>query len=154
MTNLIVNDFDAALEKVRWYCLRWRIEVFHKILKSGFLIEDCRLSTAERLIRYITLMSIIAWRIFYITLIARTQPELPCTKLLDKNEWQILYVKIHRRQNYPKVEPTIKTVVSWIAQLGGFLARKGDGEPGPMVLWRGWRRLTDLCEGWELANCG
>jgi Transposase DNA-binding/Transposase Tn5 dimerisation domain len=154
VANLIVNDFDAALEKVRWYCLRWRTEVFHKILKSGFLIEDCRLSTAERLIRYITLMSIIAWRIFYITLIARTHPGLPCTKLLDKNEWQVLYVKIHRSQNYPKVEPTIRTVVSWIAQLGGFLARKGDGGPGPMALWRGWRRLTDLCEGWELANCG
>ncbi|HAT7800149.1 TPA: IS4 family transposase, partial [Legionella pneumophila] len=41
--------------------------------------------------------------------------------------------------------------VKWIAQLGGFLARKNDGEPGPITLWRGWKRLVDLAEGWNLA---
>jgi hypothetical protein len=41
---------------------------------------------------------------------------------------------------------------SWIAQLGGFLARKGDKKPGPITLWRGWKRLTDLLEGWNLAS--
>jgi len=152
ITNLPVNCFDSALEKVRWYCLRWRIEVFHKILKSGFLIEDCRLGTAKRLIRYITLMSIIAWRIFYITLLARTHPDLPCTKLLEEEEWQVLYANMNRTRNFPKEVPTIKKVVSWIAQLGGFLARKNDGDPGPITLWRGWRRLADLCQGWRLAH--
>ena len=142
----------AALEKVRWYCLRWRIEVFHKILKSGCCIETCRLGTAKRLIRYITLMSVIAWRIFYITLVARTNPQLPANKLLADEEWKVLYAKTHRTKNYPKEIPCIKAVVCWIARLGGFLSRKNDGDPGPIVLWRGWRRLADLCEGWRLAH--
>lgn len=152
ITNLSINNFDSAIEKVRWYCLRWRIEVFHKILKSGFSIEACRLSTAKRLIRYITLMSIIAWRIFYITLIARVDPELPCTVVLEDEEWKVLYVKINQTKNFPKTVPSIKTFISWVAQLGGFLARKNDREPGPMVVWRGWRRLADLCDMWSLAH--
>lgn len=151
LTDLPVNTFDEAVEKVRWYCLRWRIEVFHKILKSGLRVEQCRLQTADRLIRYLTVMSIIAWRIYWITLIARTNPELPCTPLLAEDEWKVLYSKIHRTKSYPKTPPRIREVVRWIAMLGGFLARKGDGEPGVITLWRGWKRLFDLSEGWSLA---
>jgi hypothetical protein len=151
LTNLIINNVGEALEKVRWYCLRWRIEVFHKILKSGLKVEECRLQAADRLIRYLTVMSIIAYRIFFITLIARTDPQLPCNNILAEEEWKILYSKAHGTKNYPPNPPTIKEAVLWIAQLGGFLGRKNDGDPGTITLWRGWRRLFDLVEGWNLA---
>ena len=95
---------------------------------------------------------VIAWRIFYITLIARTYPELACTQLVNDNQWKVLYAKIHRNKNFPTIIPSVKTFVNWVARLGGFLARKNDGEPGPIVLWRGWRRLDDLCDAWELAQ--
>ena len=152
LTNLPVENFKDALEKVHWYCLRWRIEVFHKILKSGLHVEECRLGTAQRLMRYLTVMSVIAWRIFFITLLARTNPDFPCTVLLAEEEWKTLYSKIHQTRSYPETPPTIKSVIKWIAQLGGFLARKGDGDPGPITLWRGWKRLVDLSEGWNLAR--
>ncbi|WP_353281030.1 IS4-like element ISWosp2 family transposase [Wolbachia endosymbiont (group B) of Tholera decimalis] len=151
LTNLPVNTFDEAVEKVRWYCLRWKIEILHKILKSGLKVEECRLGTAERLMRYLTVMSIIAWRIFFITTIARTDPTLPCTTLLAEEEWKVLYVKIHRKP-CSNATPTIKEAVSWVAQLGGHLARKNDLEPGPITIWKGWRRLFDLAEGWRLAH--
>jgi len=64
ITNKPLVNSKQALEKVEWYCLRWRIETWHKILKSGLQIEECRLSTSERLIRYLAVMSIVAWRIF------------------------------------------------------------------------------------------
>ncbi len=89
LTNLSVNNFAEATEKVRWYCMRWRIEIFHKILKSGLKVEECKLGSAERLKRYLTVMSIIAWRIFFIALIARTNPDLPCTILLTGVEWKV-----------------------------------------------------------------
>jgi hypothetical protein len=151
VTDLSVMNFDEAVEKVRWYCLRWRIEVFHKILKSGLNVEKCRLQTADRLIRYLTVMSIVAWRIYWITLIARTNPNLPCSSLLDEDEWKVLYSKIHKTNSYPTKLPVMRDVVRWVAMLGGFLARKGDGEPGIISLWRGWKRLCDLSEGWNIA---
>jgi hypothetical protein len=152
LTDLSVGNFDQAVEKIRWYCFRWRIEVFHKVLKSGLKVETCRLQTAQRLIRYLTVMSIIAWRIFWITLMGRSNPDLPCTALLAEEEWKVLYSKINQTKSFPKKPPTIKIAIRWIAQLGGFLGRKGDGEPGIITLWRGWKRLTDLSEGWRLAH--
>ncbi len=151
LTDLQVTSFEEAKEKVSWYCLRWRIEVFHKILKSGLRVEQCRLQSADRLTRYLTIMSIIAWRIHWLTLIARTDPELSCTVFFADEEWKVLYSKVKKTKSFPKKPPRIREIVRWIASLGGFLGRKGDGEPGVMTLWRGWRRLCDLSEGWTLA---
>ncbi len=67
LTNVAVNNFEDALERVCWYEKRWHIEVYHKVLKSGCKVEDCRLEGAERLIRYLTLFSIIAWRIYWMS---------------------------------------------------------------------------------------
>lgn len=64
LTNLEVSDFEQAREKIYWYSLRWRIEMFFKVLKSGFRVEDCRLAHGERLCRYLTVMSVVAWRLF------------------------------------------------------------------------------------------
>jgi len=157
LTNLPIIDYGDAVEKVSWYCLRWRIEVFHKILKSGLYVEKCRLGHAERLIRYLTVMSIIAWKLFFMTLLARANPSLPCTVFLEEKEWKVLYTKIHKIPLNPQSPPpSAQEAVLWISQLGGFLARKGDKDPGPIVLWRGWKRLVDLSEGWSLAysTCG
>lgn len=157
LTNLAVNDFEQAYEIVQWYCLRWRIEMFFKVLKSGFKILQCRLSDAERLKRYITVVSVIAWRLLALTLLARTDPQSPCNRVLGDREWKVLYLKVHKNKSLPKRIPRMREVVIWIARLGGFLARKGDGEPGMITLWRGWRRLNDIVDGWtinETLTCG
>ncbi len=152
LTSLPIHSFDEACEKVRWYCLRWRIEMYFKVLKSGFRVEACRLNHAERLTRYLMVMSIVAWRLFMITLIARTDPDTPCTSLLADDEWQVLFRKTHKNRPPPVAPPRVGDVVVWIAMLGGFLARKSDGPPGTITLWRGWKRLADLTEGWSLAT--
>jgi hypothetical protein len=154
LTSLPVRSFAEACEKVRWYCLRWRIEMYFKVLKSGFRVEACRLGHAQRLTRYLMVMSIVAWRLFMITLIARATPETPCTQFLAANEWQVLFRKTHKNKPPPRRPPCAGDVVTWIARLGGFLARKGDGPPGTTTLWRGWKRLSDLAEGWNLATEG
>lgn len=152
LTNLEVTSFEQAYEKIQWYGLRWRIEMFFKVLKSGFRVEDCRLAHGERLARYLTIMSIVAWRLFMITLIARTDPKQCCTSWLAPSEWKILFRKTNRNRTLPQKPPTIKEAVAWIAKLGGYLGRKCDGPPGTITLWRGWKRLSDLCEGAELSN--
>ena len=152
ITNQPVTTFEEACERVSWYRLRWRIEMYFKVLKSGFRVEACRLGTADRLIRYLTVMSIVAWRLFMITLIARTNPSLPCSQFLSEQEWTVLAVKSSRPRPPPAAVPTIAEALVWIARLGGYLARKSDGPPGTLTLWRGWKRLTDLTEGWRLAN--
>jgi hypothetical protein len=152
LTNQPVTTLEEACERVRWYSLRWRIEMYFKVLKSGFRVEACRLGTAERLIRYLTVMGIVAWRLFMITLVARTNPSLPCSQFLSEQECTVLAAKSSRNGCPSTRSPTIADALIWIAKLGGYLARKSDGSPGTLTLWRGWKRLTDLTEGWALAN--
>jgi hypothetical protein len=96
-------------------------------------------------------MSIVAWRLFMITLIARTDPAAPCSSLLVDHEWKVLYRKTNKNKPLPKKPPCIGEVIIWVAKLGGYLARRSDGPPGTIALWRGWKRLADLTEGWNLA---
>ncbi len=144
LTNVPIQTWQDATERIDWYCRRWLIEVWHKLLKSGCTIEDCRLESAERLKPYLTLMSIIAWRLFWLTHINRQAPEACCTTILADHEWKALYTTIHRRATLSPTPPTVRQAIRWIAQLGGFLGRKGDGEPGIITIWRGWSRLTDM----------
>lgn len=152
LTNTPVADFEAAVKVVGWYCCRWQIEIFHKIIKSGCTVEDCRLETAARLQNYIALMCVIAWRLHWITYLNRATPDAPCTLALNTVEWQALYMRIHRSAMLPDQPPTIHQAVRWIAQLGGFLGRKSDGEPGITVIWRGWQRLQDIADTWYLVK--
>lgn len=152
LTNMPLNTHQDVLQMIDYYCSRWQIELFHKILKSGCTVEDCRLQTADRLQNYIALMAVIAWRLHWLTYINRSEPDLPCTSILTDLEWQALYVRIHKTSFLPNNPPSVGQAVRWIAQLGGFLGRKGDGEPGITTIWRGWHRLHDIVSTWHFIN--
>jgi Transposase DNA-binding/Transposase Tn5 dimerisation domain len=152
LTTVPITSTADALEILEWYAARWGIEVWHKVLKSGCRIEDRQLEAAERLIRCLTLYSVIAWRILYATMLSRVVPEVPCTVLLDADEWQGLYCRIHRVAIAPAKPPTLRQAVRWIAQLGGFLGRKRDGEPGVSVLWKGFQHLVDIAAMYRIMH--
>ena len=152
LTNTPVDSFEDAERVIQWYCTRWQIELFHKVLKSGCNVEECRLKTAPRLQNFIALMSIVAWRLHWMTFIQCAQPDSPCTTVLTTIEWQALYMRIHKSHKLPDNPPSVRQAVRWIAQLGGFLARKSDGEPGITAVWRGWQRLQDIASTLYLVN--
>ena len=152
ITNVEVTDFAQAIQRIRWYSLRWQIEVYFKVLKSGTKIEQCRLQTKERLLRYIALKSVIAWRLYWLTMYKRHAPAADCTSVLTDNEWKALYCITHRKKALPKKLPTVSQAVVWIAKLGGFLARKSDPQPGVTVIWRGWQRLSDIADTFALLH--
>jgi hypothetical protein len=102
------------------------IEVWHRVLKTGCRIESRQSETADRLRVALTLFSIIAWRVLYATMLSRTAPDLPCTALLATEEWQALYCHAYGVAVPPQTPPSLRQTVSWIAQIGGFLARKND----------------------------
>lgn len=152
LTNTPVDSFAQAHKVIQWYCCRWQIELFHKVLKSGCNVEECRLKTAPRLQNFIALISIVAWRLHWMTFIQRAQPDLSCTAVLTTIEWQALYMRIHKSHKLPENPPSVRQAVRWIAQLGGFLGRKADGEPGITSVWRGWQRLQDIASTLHIVN--
>jgi Transposase DNA-binding/Transposase Tn5 dimerisation domain/Transposase DDE domain len=148
LTTVPISSLDDAVERIHWYCQRWQIEILHKILKSGCRIEQAQLASDTRLIPMIALFSIIAWRLFWSTFLARTDPQAPASTILAKHELDALYIFIHKHPIPDSLAPTVHQTLRWIAQLGGFLARKNDGEPGVTVVWRGWQRLSDISQAY------
>ena len=146
LTNLPVDDFASAVEKVHWYGKRWGIETWHKVLKSGCQVEDCLLETAERLKRYLALFSIIGVRPMHVAHLARVQPDRPATEAFSPAEVEVLYLRVTKALPPPGPPPTLQAAVRLLGRLGGHLGRKGDGEPGMTVLWRGWMRLYESVE--------
>jgi hypothetical protein len=146
LTNRLITTREEAEEALSWYLCRWQIEIFFRILKSGCKIEELQLESIERLEPAIMLYMLIAWRILYLTMIGRECPELPCSVLFDREEWEAVYL-VTQRKPPPKAPPTINEVIRWIAGLGGFLNRKGDGQPGPQTLWIGLQRMKDFAAG-------
>jgi Transposase DNA-binding/Transposase Tn5 dimerisation domain len=151
ITNLPIRSRDQAIEKLKWYSMRWKIETFHKILKSGCKAEESRLRTAQRLTNLIAVFCILSWRIFWLTMMNRAVPNASPTLAFTALE-------IHLLDQLAKDEgtrrPQMKSISSYlirIARLGGYLARAGDSPPGNTVLWRGMSRLTDIELGFVMG---
>ena len=120
--------------------------------RTGLKVEDCRLQTADRLIHYLSVMSIVAWRIFWLTLVSRVSPNISCEIFLGTDEWKILYARYNKNKPIPKHPPTLRQCVRWIARFGGFLGRESDGEPGITHVWRGLKKYANILEGVALAR--
>lgn len=152
LSNLPVDSFEEAREKISWYEKRWTIESYHKVLKSGFQAEKCQLRTPERLYRYISILAVLAIRLYELSHLARVEPNAPCTVILQEKEWRALEHKVRRGQNPTNTPPSLSDAITWIAILGGYLNRKSDPPPGSMVIWRGWRRMQDIVDTWVAFN--
>jgi hypothetical protein len=154
VTDLEVGDLDGAIEKIRWYSMRWKIEVFHKILKSGCRAEDAKLRTADRLANLVALFCIVSWRVLWMTMMARTAPEADPAIAFTTTEIAILDRLIGDSGNRRAKPGTLQLYLTKLSRLGGYLARTSDPPPGNTVVWRGLRRLVDIQLGAELATYG
>lgn len=149
LTTLAITGFEDIVQCLRWYSYRWLIERYHYVLKSGCGLEQLQLETADRIERAISTYTIVAWRLLWMMYESRHHPEIGGDTILETHEWQALYCTIHSTPIPTESPPTLSNCIRWIAKLGGFLGRKGDGEPGVKTLWRGWQRLHDIAATWK-----
>ena len=128
------------LAGIRWYRLSWRIEDWHRVLKSGCGTEKLAYRTAERLKRGIAINMVISWRIMLMTLLGRECPERDsCTERLRI-----------KKNTAPPTQ--LGETIQLVASLGGYLGRKNDPPPGHQIMWRGYAILQILCEGYLLGR--
>ncbi len=147
LTTEVVADIPSAATILRWYSYRWHIEEYHKIFKSGCQVERYRLA-AEGMKTLLGFLSVIAIELLQLTYLHRTQPAASAIEILNPTQLQILKVKSPK---LPKLL-TVSWAVETVAYLGGYLEHRRKTPIGIQVLWRGWLKLHDLCEGWQLAR--
>ncbi len=121
---------------IDWYRARWEIEMLFNVLKNGCKVEELQLGTIERIERALALYLVVAWRIAHLMRMGRTCPDLDASLFFDPDEIQAAYLL--NKQLAPPA-PRLNDVLRMIARAGGFLARKGDGEPGAKTIWEGLR---------------
>lgn len=148
ITSVPIKTVERAIEIVSWYLCRWLIEMYIKILKSGCKIEELRFESYEATLNCIAFYMIVAWRVFYLTMLGRTCPDIDCTTVFEDSEWQATYAMATKKKP-PKKPPRLQEIILMIAKFGGHLGRKSDGFPGTKVMWIGLQRMKDFTLAWE-----
>jgi hypothetical protein len=153
LTDLPTSTWEETQTVIDYYCARWGIEVYFKILKSGCRIEELQLETTKRLTACLAIYMIVAWRVMHLQMLGRDEEvgELPADIVFTRAEWESVYA-VTQGQPPPKLAPPLREVVRMVASLGGFLGRKTDGPPGPKAMWIGLQRVRDLATGWEMRG--
>lgn len=152
LTTYPVDSLETAKQVIGWYSKRWMIEEYFRVLKTGCAIEERQLRTPDRLENCLAIDAIIAWRILFLMHLGRKRPDLPATILFSELECKALYGFTHKTPTPPSRDPTLQEMMLYLAKLGGFLARKGDGHPGSQVLWRGSWKLPFIVETWQVFS--
>lgn len=152
ITNLPIRSRKDALEKLAWYAMRWKIETFHKILKSGCRAEASKLRTAERIVNLIAVFCILSWRIFWMTMMNRLAPTASPSAVLTSLETRVLDLLIKDNSTKRRQKAALSSYLTKIARLGGYLARTKDPPPGNAVMWRGMSRLIDIELGFIMGT--
>lgn len=152
LTSWPLADSTAVYEGLFWYTQRWLIERFHAVLKVGCGVERLQLRTLAAVQNALAVASIVAVQVLWLTDRARAQPDLPCTVAFSAAEWQMLVCVSTRTTTPPTTPPTLHAATHLTARLGGFLGRRGDGDPEPKTLWRGLQRLGDFVQARALFD--
>ncbi|WGV24043.1 IS4 family transposase [Halotia branconii] len=148
LTTESVDSEQSAAQILRWYTYRWRVEEYHKILKSGCKAESYRLA-GESMSTMLGFLTVIAAQLLRMTYLHRNCPHLDASVVLTQVQMDVLLAS-----SPPKFKKDIEFTVDWairaIARLGGYLEHRKNSAIGIQVLWRGWLELETLCQGWLL----
>ncbi len=145
LTTYPVLSAQAAQQVLFAYSQRWKVEDFHKLLKTGACeVESTQLRSRDSIIRWAVLLSSVAVRLQRLIMLSRHHPELPATVELEQPLIDAAMVATHQRKWKLGQVPPIGVVALWIAQLGGYMGKSSGGPPGALVLARGLKRLELL----------
>ena len=151
ITNLPIRSRRDAPEKISWCARRWKIEGFHKVLKSGCQAQQSKLRTADRLATRLSVFCLLSGRIFRLTMLNRVAPEMSPLPALTPLEVDLLDRLVQETRKKSPPEKNLSLYLTKIARLGGYLARAKDAPPGHLVMWRGLSRLTDIELGFQIG---
>ena len=149
LTSVRTESFEDACERLSWYARRWGIEVYHRTIKSGCRIEDRRLDDAESMQACLAIDLVVAWRVYWLTMAGREDPETPCNQILSEDEWHVL--SAWATGQIGNTAPCVQQAMRWIGKLGGWRSRGKTDNPGTTCMWRGLTRLPSMAQGYRLA---
>lgn len=154
ITTLQIDTVDQVRAIILYYTVRFLIEVFFRVLKSGCRIEKRRFEHIDRMLPCVAMYLIVAWRTLMVCRLGRSCPDLPCEAIFDPAEWKSVWMAVTRKA-LPRHPPTLGTILPLIAQLGGYVLYPNRKDPpGPQTIWLGLQRMYDLALAWNTFGPG
>lgn len=151
LTNRPVATVEQAREVVEDYACRWMIEDYHKAMKSGCGIEDMQLTTLQGLSAAIAVQSVLAVHVLRLRCKARDEQTKGQPARLHEEELKVRLAA--RDSKHPDWRAmTLFEFYIAVARMGGYVLNPQKRPPGWMILWRGYVRLEDMCEGVRLMG--
>jgi hypothetical protein len=146
LTSVRTEGAEQIRQRRDWYVLRWNVETYHDVEKNGCAEEDRRFGTAGAMLACLAVLAVVAVRVMQLRLAAESMPDAPASEAATAEEAAVMEAQLGKKGL------TVLGFVRGVAKLGGFLGRKGDGEPGVRALWRGYQRLQDMVAGYRLLQ--
>jgi hypothetical protein len=143
LTSLPIKTRKQITYVVDCYRARWIIEEYFKALKTGCQYERRQLTTSKRLLNALAVLAPVAWRLLLLRHLTRHEPECPARDALTSSQVSVL--RAVSKTPLPS-RPSVRDALLAIARLGGHL--RSNGEPGWLVLGRGFHDLLLLERGW------
>lgn len=147
LTDLPVDTAAAARNVVAFYCLRWMIEVFFRVLKSGCRVEERRFERIDRFQSCLAVHLIVVCRTLYLCRLGRACPHLDCGAVFDPAEWKEVWTAA-RRDPLPRTPPPLGPMTRLVAELGGYVPRRNSPH-GPQTICLGLQRTHDFALCWR-----
>ena len=148
LTSLPVDTLEQALQVICLYRLRWLIEDWHRILKSGCKAEEVEHNQAERIARVVAIKAVIAWRLLLMVALGRETPELPSEVLFSDVELRVIEDFACQRQLKLKPEH-LSCALTTMAIMGGYMHYRNAPPPGAKLLWKGYAYLSICTSTYE-----
>lgn len=156
LSSEAIDSYKQARQITRYYELRWRVEDFHKVWKSGGTdVEELRLQQPDHIERMAVIMAFVAVKLLQLRELfdqsrLKESAKIPCDHLLETYEWQTLWLT-DKQCALPAQVPSGVWAYHAIGRLGGWIDSKRTGVVGWAALWQGWYRLQDRVEGMKIA---
>lgn len=149
LTSLPIDNIENVRQVIQYYSVRWMVEIFFRVLKSGCRAEERLFEYMDRLLTCLAVYVIVAWRTLYVCRLGRSCPDISCEAVFEPAEWKSVW-KVVRRKDPPRQPPALGEFIRLVAQLGGYVNRKRADPPGPQTLWIGLQRMHDFATCWLL----
>jgi hypothetical protein len=149
LTSLPIDGVEEVRQVIQYYCVRWMIEVFFRTLKTGCRVEQRQFEHIDRFLPCLAVYLIVTWRTLYVCRLGREFPAISCEAVFEPDEWKSVY-RVVREEWPPPEAPPLREMVRMVAQLGGYVNRSREDDPGPQTVWLGMQRLHDFAKCWRI----
>jgi hypothetical protein len=158
LTTHTINTIEEALQIIKWYGMRWHIEMLFASMKTkGLNIEASEIESGKGLKVLCLMVMMVALKINQLRLAREDTTGIPANICFTKEEQQVIKLLVKqktkgktKKQQCPYKQDTLAWAAWLIARLGGWKGYNSEAKPGIKTMAIGLKEFEAITVGWQL----